>query len=150
MGPQQHIKSSDSVPHQSEAPRRSTAVPAGCCTPAGRCCRRWGHRRPSPSPASPTYLRRRDTYKTDTVKVTVRGRGGVGHLLPALNSEHAAFPRCSQTAFSSEERGRSPRCCFSKFHHCQGERERGGETLSLSSDFHILSTALLLLLLQRP
>lgn len=51
-------------PHLSEAPQRSRVVPAECCTPAWRCCRRWGHRHLSLSPASLTYLRDKSTDTT--------------------------------------------------------------------------------------
>lgn len=59
-----HLSLCDTTPHLSEAPPRSTVVPAECCTPAWRCCRRWGHQHLSLSPASLTYLQDRSTDTT--------------------------------------------------------------------------------------
>lgn len=52
--------------HLFEVPRQSTAVLAGYCKPAGRCCRTWGRRRLSPSPGSLTYLKRAGTQTRQT------------------------------------------------------------------------------------
>lgn len=52
--------------HLFEVPRQSTAVLAGYCKPAGRCCRTWGRRRLSLSPGSPTYLKRAGTQTRQT------------------------------------------------------------------------------------
>lgn len=43
--------------HLFEVPQRNTAVLAGYCIPAGRCCHMWGHQHLLPSPVSPMYLK---------------------------------------------------------------------------------------------
>lgn len=59
-------ESSCCVNHLFEIPQRSTAVLAGYCKPAGRCCRMWGHQHPSLSPVSPKYLKSTGTQTRQT------------------------------------------------------------------------------------
>lgn len=54
------------VNHLFEVPQRSTAVLAGYCKPAGRCCRMWGHQHLSLSPVSPKYLKSTGTQTRQT------------------------------------------------------------------------------------
>lgn len=54
------------VNHLFEVPQRSTAVLAGYCKPAGRCCHMWGHQHLSLSPVSPKYLKSTGTQTRQT------------------------------------------------------------------------------------
>lgn len=119
--------------HLFEVPRQSTAVLAEYCKPAGRCCRTWGRRRLSPSPGSPTYLKRAGTQTRQT-----SGRRSLHAPAPRLTNalrsvpvavaEHHLTATCWNKKKLPVSAGRAELCCsvtslhFSivaqKYHFC--------------------------------
>lgn len=113
--------------HLFEVPRQSTAVLAGYCKPAGRCCRTWGRRRLSPSPGSLTYLKRAGTQTRQT-----SGRRSLHAPAPRLTNalrsapvavaEHHLTATCwnkkKNSLCLSWESWATLFCYFSTFQHC--------------------------------
>ena len=111
--------------HLFEVPQRSTAVLAGYCKAAERCCRTWGHQHLSLSPVSPKYLKSTDTQtsgrslhtpapRLPNVLRSVLVAVAEHHLTAATGWNKKTQPRLSWGSWSAA----TLFCYFSTFQHC--------------------------------